>query len=915
MSEPVAVSSARGLNHGHTLSHWAPFPHFSTMTEFPENPGPSLSFRPSPHQNIAARPNETSPYIARNPSASYHNTSPNPTASSHDSGSSYQGKNHNNIPPFPFESQMSSSTSIIPQTVTNPPYGLTLRNQVEEPDLSLHQQPSAHIPKFDMLSFGRPNQPTHNLEIPKQASTKPQTVRDITLTPQPQYPQKVVNHKDSFTPSQKELLQLYQPQRPSPLSQSYMPGLPQLHDLGNQGYHSSVSESARRSLKNTLPISHITNTHTEAKTSEGGEALFSKLVPLLQNVNKSNFERFLVEVLKECHNVPIDDLYNLLYNEKFPSRAPNVAATDPSHDSSCTVIQKRLKLCHFVVEAFKGNPDPTGILPLKIETPEILSVNFHELLRSFLALKILFGTLQPVETMFSGDFSLPRTSIYKVYYILCQKLIAKYPTSSNSLSLQQNIILGQSKMGKLMRLAFPDLVMKRLGKRGHSKYNYVGFQWNYSVVDEDILNMLDLEVPEIQDTFNDSRRKRDHTPNPSQVPETEHENYTPKKNLEELEEPHTETTSSVIYQRPAYSFVDLSGKYPSSDCAPRIWKSSPNTIPSQSKWAKDTMDKSVEILRGHSIDLDPLIQNFNAGIYSDDDPHGLSKTVTRAMERLFVDSSCGQISLHLYLAILLLIFPVIIASDQEVASSLKRQLQASLRNCITKFGCDLAQSAPGIKMKLGNFTSILKKMLTLNQMASVSVRTSSPEIVLQEIVNDVKRFVDSKIDPLSDMMHLEESFVTTTIHSFNAYNYDLFKDSPEEGQGDVSDEILAIAKGFASAMLTSTEIMQSIPLSAKSEGLKDVTQDLPHQIFKLSVELFHDLCLNNSSILRLPFPIINYVLTQTMNEMQNFSFNDYRKRDAELSKEVFRSWWVFATMFQEYLQVISEVLALSQLMD
>ncbi|GEQ72720.1 hypothetical protein JCM33374_g6408 [Metschnikowia sp. JCM 33374] len=642
--------------------------------------------------------------------------------------------------------------------------------------------------------------------------------------------------------------------------------------------------------------------------SKNATDLFERLVPLLAKVHKNNFETFLVQVLKECPDAPIHDVYNLLYNDDSPVSAASQASSKNKTSINLMVRQRGLEVCHLVVEAFKNFENFAVRFNLgEVKAPHISSVNFHELLRNILAIKIIFDLLEVAENNSSTDTCLSRISIYKAYYIICQQLIAKYPTSSNSLSLQQNIILGQSKLGKLTKLIFPHLVTKRLGKRGQSKAHYMGLKWNEANITKEILDLLELELPEIQDKFCDSRKTLLQNTSQCHFPEIKHGQVTGKSN--EKTNPSSQNTG-FIYQKPLLSFVDLSCKYPSSDCAPRIWKISPNTIPSQSKWAKDAMHRSVEILKAYGVDLDPLIRNFNAGIYSDDDPHCISKTVTQAVEKLTSDSSCGEISMHLYLAISLLIFPVILASDLEVAYTRKRQLQASLRSCITNCGLHLAHSASGSKMRLRNFTSILKRMIILSEMGSATVRSSTPERVFEEIFNDIRGLVACKMDPFSDLSPLEELCLRTTMLSFNAYNFDILGENEQRREEDTIDAILSVTRTFANAVRKTAEDMKSMPLYAKKEALNDVTPDVPHQIFKIGVNIFHEVCLKDPSTLKLPFPIMNYSVIHILKEMQKSSFHELRKRDSGLSQDLFKSWWMFSTMFEEYLGIMSEILAL-----
>ncbi|KAI5950300.1 hypothetical protein KGF57_004362 [Candida theae] len=89
------------------------------------------------------------------------------------------------------------------------------------------------------------------------------------------------------------------------------------------------------------------------------------------------------------------------------------------------------------------------------------------------------------------NFSIQRLSIFKTYFIICQKLIIRYPSSSNTANEQQKLILGQSKLGKLIKLVYPNTPIKRLGSRGESRYHYLGVVWNEHIIDANIRQLCE----------------------------------------------------------------------------------------------------------------------------------------------------------------------------------------------------------------------------------------------------------------------------------------------------------------------------------------------------------------------------------------------------------------------------------------
>ncbi|GEQ67973.1 hypothetical protein JCM33374_g1639 [Metschnikowia sp. JCM 33374] len=319
---------------------------------------------------------------------------------------------------------------------------------------------------------------------------------------------------------------------------------------------------------------------------------------------------------------------------------------------------KNHQVCGLVFEAFKNPENPHGGL---VNNPFLSTVNCHESLRTILAIKILFENCKQVE---DPSLTIPRTKVYKAYYTICQKLMYKNPTTTNSSDLQQNFILGPSALGKVIKYVYPTLVTKRLGKRGTSKAHYVGITWNESVVDEEVSFPVDRKL--------------------------------------------------------LHSFVECSSSYPGFDFSPRSWRETPNSSPKPSEWAKDTMEKSLNVLRNYDIDFEPLQEGIYGGRFSTD---CFSSTVIAAVEKLSSSSASKETFLHLYLAVILLILPSIIASDQEVSRVCKVQLRESVKKCIAQLESEVGALPCVNRTDRTKFTRILSKLTVLNEMTSCSVKT------------------------------------------------------------------------------------------------------------------------------------------------------------------------------------------------
>jgi hypothetical protein len=229
-----------------------------------------------------------------------------------------------------------------------------------------------------------------------------------------------------------------------------------------------------------------------------GKSILALLVQF-PSIDGQNINSFLLQIIHRIMNqLPLDDFYNILYNSDetlpaVPPAVPLLLRIDRTEYVLPAVTASSSHTVLLVLGVFKDPALLTDYLPnfdtLRVK---LSSVNYHELLRTFLAIKVLLDILVQLEDpALELDHTLPRLSIYKTYYIICQKLINTYPSASNTVGEQQKIILGQLKLGKLIKLVYPNLKIKRLGSRGESKYNYLGVMWNNHVVSDEIRQLCE----------------------------------------------------------------------------------------------------------------------------------------------------------------------------------------------------------------------------------------------------------------------------------------------------------------------------------------------------------------------------------------------------------------------------------------
>ncbi|GEQ70918.1 hypothetical protein JCM33374_g4599 [Metschnikowia sp. JCM 33374] len=598
------------------------------------------------------------------------------------------------------------------------------------------------------------------------------------------------------------------------------------------------------------------DSYTQRKISETAHDAFRRLLPSLKTVYTHHFGEFLLEILNECHDhVPLEDFYVILYKSDL-GKEKDVLDSVPSavnRENTSRDWAKNVTVVHLAVESFKS-PETfqNGLLRHSLLT----TVNVHEVLRNFLAMKILFGFIKKVDDI---ALTIPRFSLYKVYYILCQKLIHKYPEISKPLSLEQNLILGRSKFGIVTKLVHPDLIWKRLGKRGQSKIQYIGVAWNHSVVDEHVIRLLGLDMAEIQAYFS---------------------------KLDQCSEP----------------------KYPGVDWSPRVSKTTPNSIPKHSKWAKGIMERSVQALQRQGINLEELFGNINNGIICVDGGDILPESVMHSMYVLLERVSPEESFLHLYLVISVLIFPIILASDQEVSRDCKKQLRASVNKSVIRLEHEVATATCVDKCGLKTFTRILRKMIHISEMTSFSVKKSLTSDVLKEMISDVTRLTN-QVGDCRKLSEFEEIFIKGFVKAVSAYGYELAGNSEVENPlADVA-MINNVGEYFRELSVMVLRNMRQIILSLDRE---EIFGSVPYQVFHMSAVLLHEVGLLNPNFFALPISIFNSMMLQHTHVLQNFSFERLAKRNVELVQETFKASFIYSNMCEEYMAVMSEVVALSQ---
>ncbi|GEQ67620.1 hypothetical protein JCM33374_g1285 [Metschnikowia sp. JCM 33374] len=697
-------------------------------------------------------------------------------------------------------------------------------------------------------------------------------------------------------------------------SKEQLPTPPTLHNLNAPSVRDDSTTDSERSSRNTKSNSLLSSSSNGSKLAtlvldneippEVKES-FLKLVPFLREAKANNIPALLMETLKDWHqHMPLHEFYKFLFNNQHVDG--EMALSEPdfgmSQNFNAEHKIKAFKLCDLVLKTF-ANPQSTASLlsGVPVENALLNYYNLHELRRTFLAIQIIFSSVRKADSGSSIHLSLSRLSVYKIYYILCHQLKQRYPHLLNDSS--EGIILSHSRLGKLTKIVFPDLIQKRLGRRGESKYHYIGITWENAIVDVNMLKLLDLSIPELDELFRTST-KTNHSSTPPL-----NRNYT-QTAMPISNKPMVRVTP--VSNKPLHSFINLSSRFPISDCSPRIWTTATNKVPGLSQWATRAMKRSLDALSPFNLKLEYLVDTFNSAVLSDGTPEILSRTIFHAMLRLSSSSAQTEFYKHLYLVVFLLVLPVVVSSDEEVPVLYKVQFRESVTKCVIRLETDFSNVSTVDTATLSIFTRTLRKMLTLNEMTSCKSAAAYAEGVLKEMIHDLESAAACEADSLGDISLLEESYIQSIVIAMNAYNFSLPNDTAASRDSYEIETITRLSKLLKKIVMISKDKMSHIPEYDQRSGSTHMPHDVPFQIFKISTQLFHEATLADPLIVKFPIPVISFMMIHISNSMQYATFHDFGKRDPELSKETFKAWWIFSTMLQEYTDVISEVVSLSE---
>lgn len=635
---------------------------------------------------------------------------------------------------------------------------------------------------------------------------------------------------------------------------------------------------------------------------------FMKLAPIFNTIKGQNYSHLLVMVLRKCHHqTPLQDLHMLLYpldlHGKGTTTDKNVSRIYP--DSPQDLKEKGLEFCRLVLETFRlpnvlGYPSTEHL----VNNLCLFSLNFGDILRTFLAIKIILDILQPAKN-WPFEHPIPRVSVYKAYFIISHRLLQNRKKLRNTLEENKSEVLNQSQFGKLVNIVFPKLGVKRVGKRGDSKFHYTGIKWNKLLVDSELMGLINLGFPELETHFKKSEHTKPQESCDLRSNLTAHEDL---GNLFNAKTSYLLLNVVLSFRKPLYSFLDCSLMLPSSECFPRNSNILVGQIPQQSEWARTTMQKSVEALKKYNVDMSPLILQVENELFSAESIEIFLEYVLQILDVLMKFSTSGETCLHLFLIVSLFIFPVCFASEKEIPFNCKQNFRDTLSNFVSRIDNNLTGLSLAHRSHLKGFTKILSKMITSNKVLLSGAKTS--------LVKPIIRVMSGKQKVSSEEITSEQNIMLKVIYrgvlmSCNALKWEFVVDTFRSSLEYQAWFVKKVTDAYMKSTIVMLNRLYEMPGLLTEQDWKKPTYELTHHIFISLFQTLHEVFMLDAFVLQLPIKFVELMVTNITNEFQTVTFHRFGKLDKDLSSETFKTWWVYSTAVQEYMSIISEILALS----
>ncbi|CAK9684524.1 unnamed protein product [Candida parapsilosis] len=685
-----------------------------------------------------------------------------------------------------FQRPHQRSSSYVPAPVTNPPVGGNLAFNPAFPQLS------PVYPTFD-FNYSNPQQAlftesstsgnrqfSHQQASLSGGSLQPSIHASSIASGPPSIPASVVTTAPTPIPA------------PAPATARTQPSNSR-HQKNNLSISSHLTSITLGGAGGNAQENVYTSQHPR-RFHRDNDSLLNEVLHELFSVDGNNMASYLHSLLCKINTrFPLDDFYNLLYNNdrQIPLSAANfnynlkidrTPIAMHSHDSAAIIINQ-------VLDAFRNPAVLLEIFPNLDEEEDggqnrLMSINYHELLRTFLAIKILNDMMIQIPSNTTEDpsnYSIPRLSIFKTYFIICQKLITRYPSSSNTANEQQKLILGQSKLGKLIKMVYPDIPIKRLGSRGESRYHYLGVVWNEHIIDYNIKQLCEQhDLTKLNEMFSEGNPEQQGLLFPQGIPtdvqlhlEAIPTGVAPKKRGRKRsrssgkEKPIVsgrggEICTPEAVTSPRMSFITKNLMYPTEanftvldiDVGPPNWFS---------KLLDKAYAKAVVIDRN----LITLVLLTNSNLLEG------SSLFNNLLESVFEPvmahaQTIKNLDLILYTIIILEILPYLLLFKPSADINLVTNLRLNLLYLVNNFPSELSKLSSKISSvfpsnNVAKFLHLIKKLIDLNDLLITFIKLLNKRELNSMMASEIQQFLDVK--PAGIRLQEGEDFLSNIMGS------------------------------------------------------------------------------------------------------------------------------------------------------
>lgn len=751
---------------------------------------------------------------------------------------------------------------------------------------------------------------THQTMLPAQAphgTTQPAQMYaiDAALVLYPQYPPSLSLAQPSASV----------PNSPGTHSQSRLaPANDSRYKL--QLFH--LSSSASRHRKKPLvslqsPLERATDKRAlflDAELLPAAKAVFERLLKEILEINSHDYHGFLVGMLQQSKShVPLDNFHILLYNSPADAlRSPEgsdgelidrQAADDGTRD--------QLEVYSRVLEIFKYPKFTIDAIPgPRYEQKKLACVHYHEFLRTFLALKIIADALVVSDDRAKNCPTTPRLAIYKLYYVLSQKLFLRYP-SQKGVSSEHELILGVSKLGKLIKAMHPNLVVKRLGPRGESKYHYIGLTLNMDLYTDETRDLCAHSLEELTAMFSKMRRPSLDT-------------------LTQMPTPHARTFQScdltatfmdaALALRPLQSFIKPTCMFPPGQLSPAYCYDSHHAHKDVNSWFYVVRQELHDSLAKLDLAISLFTNYFESSEPLENSQEWLMNNVLLLINQLaqsphFVQKHC----LHLFLFVVVWVFPIMLCLDMTKSEAFLFHLRANVHTLVLNFE-EKCVSNPYVSVShLKSFVGILNKILNLDDVANSLFKAKRAPAVIENMCEDIAGLVQPLPEDKSSNV-LERLLACGLVDSLNAYKFV----PPSKNGVSTDDEVIRLVDSIAERMKRSIvwglqELVKNLDAIQNDFDNGMDPMKMHFEYLYICLSFFYDSCFDDVLVKRFTVAIINNYLLLVSNQIMKYIFRIQNQRASMVLNTTFRHWWVVLSFLQEYCGVVLETIGIHHMLN